>query len=244
MRYARNRIYISEKEQETIKNHKIFVAGCGIGSVIAECALRLGFENITIADGDVVEISNLNRQNYSTYDVGSPKVMSLKKRLESVNPLANITACNFELTNYNIEPALAGHHIAINALDFQSNTPFIFDDFCRQRGIPVLHPYNVGWAALLFIITPDSPKLSAITENFDGFEKVVVNFFLEEEKKRSHFRGKWIEEVLVKYEAETPKLTPPQLSVASWLLGGLCTEVLFNLATNGDIKEFPDYYFV
>ena len=63
-RYSRNRIYISDEEQEKIRNVRILLGGAGIGSVIAECALRMGFEDIVIVDGDKVELSNLNRQNY------------------------------------------------------------------------------------------------------------------------------------------------------------------------------------
>jgi tRNA A37 threonylcarbamoyladenosine dehydratase len=59
-RYARNRIYLSEDEQSKLKKIRLLLGGAGIGSVVAECALRLGIENITIVDGDVVEISNLN----------------------------------------------------------------------------------------------------------------------------------------------------------------------------------------
>ena len=68
-RYSRNRIYISEEEQERIKQVRILLGGAGIGSIIAECALRFGFENITIVDGDKVEESNLNRQNYVHSDL-------------------------------------------------------------------------------------------------------------------------------------------------------------------------------
>lgn len=94
MRYARNRIYISNAEQDDIRNCKIFLAGCGIGSVIAECALRIGFENITIADGDIVEESNLNRQNYIYSDIGLSKSNSLSRRLYDINPAANISLHN------------------------------------------------------------------------------------------------------------------------------------------------------
>lgn len=59
-RYSRNRLYVSEREQSIIKYYKIFLGGAGIGSIVAECALRLGFEHITIVDGDKVEESNLN----------------------------------------------------------------------------------------------------------------------------------------------------------------------------------------
>ncbi len=62
--------------------------GAGIGSIIAECALRMGFETITIIDGDKVEKSNLNRQNYRLEDVGNYKAESLAKRLLSINPLS------------------------------------------------------------------------------------------------------------------------------------------------------------
>lgn len=53
-RYTSNRLYVSEKEQETIKNFRIIIGGAGIGSIVAECALRFGFEHITIIDGDKV----------------------------------------------------------------------------------------------------------------------------------------------------------------------------------------------
>lgn len=63
-RYNRNRIYVSDQQQTTIKSFKVLLAGCGIGSNIAEALLRLGFETITLVDGDIVQESNLNRQNY------------------------------------------------------------------------------------------------------------------------------------------------------------------------------------
>ena len=62
-RYSRNRLYVSEKEQSLIKDYNIFLGCAGIGSIVAECALRFGFEHITIVDGGKVERSNLNRQN-------------------------------------------------------------------------------------------------------------------------------------------------------------------------------------
>ena len=53
-RYSRNRLYVSKREQSIVKDYKIFLGGAGIGSIVAECALRFGFEHITIVDGDKV----------------------------------------------------------------------------------------------------------------------------------------------------------------------------------------------
>lgn len=243
MRYARNRIYISKAEQESIKGCKIFLAGCGIGSVIAECALRMGFESITIVDGDTIELSNLNRQNYLHQDIGKSKVESIKKRLLEINPNANIITHNFFLTEHNISPLLEGHNIAINALDFDSSAPFIFDELCQKNKIPVLHPYNVGWAAFLFIIMPNGIGLTAISNKSEGFEKKVVGFFLSKMRQDSKKR-KWIEKILSDYESEKEKQSPPQLSVASWLLGACCSSIMYKLATEKKIKHFPEYYFL
>ena len=57
-RYSRNRIYVSDEEQEKIRQTRILLGGAGIGSIIAECALRFGFEKMTIVDGDKIEESN------------------------------------------------------------------------------------------------------------------------------------------------------------------------------------------
>jgi molybdopterin-synthase adenylyltransferase len=241
--YARNRIYISEAEQQQVKACKIFLAGGGIGSVVAECALRMGFENITIVDGDVVELSNLNRQNYIHADIGETKTQSIKRRLLSINPHANIKIHDFFLTENNIEPLLNGHDIAINALDFQSKTPFVFDELCQRISIPVLHPYNIGWAALLFIIMPNNIGLSTISNEYLGFEEKAVKFFLNQ-MEQDGVQWKWIESVLTEYSNENYRLPPPQLPIGSWLLGGLCTYVLYSLATNKEVKHFPDYYYL
>ena len=80
-RYSRNRIYLTKEEQQTIKSFPVILGGSGIGSVIAECALRMGFENITIIDGDQVELSNLNRQNYIEEDIATDKVNAIKKKI-------------------------------------------------------------------------------------------------------------------------------------------------------------------
>lgn len=243
MRYIRNRIYINDREQMHLKHIKILLAGCGIGSVIAECALRLGFENITIIDGDQVELSNLNRQNYINEDIDVDKTDSIKKRLLAINPNANITVYSFYLDETNIESIISGHHIAINALDFKSNVPLAFDDLCQQNNIPILHPYNIGWAGLVYVIMPKGDSLIKISSDWPGFEKKVVKYFLDKLDDSSTDK-KWILNILKKYENEKELISPPQLSVGSWLLGSLCTSILFDIAIQNPVKQFPEFYFL
>jgi len=75
-----------------IKNSSILVVGVGgVGGFIAEFLVRAGIENLTIVDGDSVDLTNVNRQVIATVDsVGKPKTQILKQRLLSINPKARI----------------------------------------------------------------------------------------------------------------------------------------------------------
>ena len=130
-RYSRNRLYVLPEEQDIISQKRILLGGAGIGSIIAECAIRFGFEKMTIVDGDVVEESNLNRQNYCQSDIGKYKAETLAKRLLAINPHAQIAYLNEMITHDNLVGLIEGHDIAINALDFNSDIPFALDEECR-----------------------------------------------------------------------------------------------------------------
>ncbi|WP_428231990.1 ThiF family adenylyltransferase [Flavobacterium sp.] len=241
-RYTRNRLYLTEEEQEIIKNFPILLAGSGIGSVIAECALRFGFEKITIVDGDQVERSNLNRQNYTEDDVDSNKVDALARRLKSINKNAEINCLDFFLTVENVGDHIKGHKAAVNALDFSSPVPLIFDTACQKLDIPILHPYNIGWGSLVTVIAKDGLLLNAIVNPDEQFNEVTM---VEYASSYMRFWGnpqKWIDSIVEKYKNEKESLPPPQLSIASWSVAAVCTHLLYNIATGKKFKKFPEFY--
>ncbi len=241
-RYSRNRLYLTAEEQEIIKNFPILLAGSGIGSVIAECALRFGFEKITIVDGDHVERSNLNRQNYTEDDINTNKVDALAKRLKSINKNAEINCIDFFLTVENIGNHIKGHKAAINALDFSSPVPLIFDTTCQKLNIPILHPYNIGWGSLVTIIAKDGLLLDTIANPDKEFNEVTM---VEYASSYLRFWGKpqkWIDDIIEKYKKENEDLPPPQLAIASWSVAALCTHLLYNIATGKKFKKFPEFY--
>lgn len=241
-RYNRNRIYISDDEQKKICNTKILIGGAGIGSIIAECALRIGFEDITIVDGDKVDLSNLNRQNYTKSDIGKYKAECLSKRLLKINPNAKIQHYNVFIDNNNMLELLSDITIAINALDFKNNIPFVFDKLCSEKKIPVIHPYNFGWGAFLTIIKPDGYQLTEISSCYEGFELKMAEF-LARYCNFWNMPYRWIDEVITSYKKESEKLPPPQLSIASWIVAGYCVNAMFDIATGRKVKYFPKFYF-
>ena len=100
------------------KRAKIGIAGAGgLGSNIAISLARLGIGNIKIVDYDVVEPSNLNRQQYYIKDIGEFKVNALKRNLEEINPFINVQAIIKKLDKDNIAEVFAEEDIIIEAFD-------------------------------------------------------------------------------------------------------------------------------
>ena len=242
--YRRNYLYISTEQQEKMKNYRIVIGGCGLGSVIAECALRLGFENICIVDGDKVELSNLNRQNYTYVDIGRFKVDVLKERLLHINPNAQIRSiCEF-LTIDNIYKHLNQRFdLAINTIDFTSGIPFLFDEICSSTYIPVMHPLNLGWGACVIIIDQQSRKLSELGLDYKGFELSMAQHIFDELRRVENVPG-YLADIIKKYTSiKNQGISPPQLSVGSWMVASMSTTLMYNLCINKSVKIFPEVYF-
>lgn len=239
-RYSRNRLYIMPEEQELISKCKLVLGGAGLGSNIAECALRLGVENICIIDGDTVELSNLNRQNYLYSDIGLYKSQVLYRRLKGINPDANITYITEFIDKNNIEKFLKGASIAINALDFTSDIPHFFDESCVDHNITVLHPYNLGWAALVAIVNSKQSLLSQL-EGSHQFELRMGEYIVKSLGEKG-CDASWLSNIITRLKNEGGNI--PQLSVGSWATAGLCTSLLFRIITSQKIKVFPEFYYV
>ena len=78
---------------EILKNANVLIVGLGgVGSFAAEFIVRAGVGNVTIVDGDTVDITNVNRQLPALHStVGQPKVGIVGDRLMDINPELNLT---------------------------------------------------------------------------------------------------------------------------------------------------------
>lgn len=89
--------------REKLKGKKIGIAGCGgLGSNLAINLVRMGADNFVLVDFDVIEASNLNRQQYFQEDIGKPKVEVLKETLLKINPKCEIRISKQALNPNNI----------------------------------------------------------------------------------------------------------------------------------------------
>lgn len=96
----RTELLYGEKDMNKLKNAHVLVVGLGgVGSFAAEFLCRAGVGEMTIVDGDVVDVTNINRQLIALHStVGKPKVELVKERLLDINPNLKLTVIKEFLT--------------------------------------------------------------------------------------------------------------------------------------------------
>lgn len=89
----RAELLFKEEGINKLKNANVLVVGLGgVGSFAAEFLARAGVGSMTIVDGDVVDITNINRQLPALHStIGLPKVELMADRIKDINPELNLT---------------------------------------------------------------------------------------------------------------------------------------------------------
>ncbi len=101
-----------------IKHSIVGIAGLGgLGSTVALALTRVGIGTLILADFDVVEPSNLNRQQYFTHQIGIPKVEALRETLFKVNPYVKVITHQVRVERGNVEKIFKEAEVIVEAFD-------------------------------------------------------------------------------------------------------------------------------
>ncbi|HNX00639.1 MAG TPA: sulfur carrier protein ThiS adenylyltransferase ThiF [Candidatus Cloacimonadota bacterium] len=96
----------------------VAIAGAGgLGSVVAVSLARVGIGRLIIADFDVIEPTNLNRQQYFQDQVGMAKVLALQENLHRINPHSQYLMHHALVTEDNIVDLFGEADIMVEAFD-------------------------------------------------------------------------------------------------------------------------------
>lgn len=115
---------------QVIKTSIIGIAGVGgLGSAIAIALARTGVGQIILADFDVVEPSNLNRQQFFVDQIGMPKVYALRDTLQRISPYVRVTACHLRLAADNIATVFGHAQILVEAFDQAEQKAMLVETF-------------------------------------------------------------------------------------------------------------------
>ncbi|AOY75248.1 sulfur carrier protein ThiS adenylyltransferase ThiF [Clostridium formicaceticum] len=103
---------------EKVKKAAVGIAGLGgLGSNIAISLARIGIGKLVLIDFDVVEPSNLNRQQYFVKHIGMLKTEAMKELISLINPFVEVEVKNLFLDAGNIENCFKEVDIIVEAFD-------------------------------------------------------------------------------------------------------------------------------
>ncbi|MGH1339310.1 MAG: molybdopterin-synthase adenylyltransferase MoeB [Aureispira sp.] len=144
--------------QARLKAAKVLVIGAGgLGCPTLQYLAAAGVGTIGIIDGDVLDLSNLQRQIlYATSDVGEYKAVAAKRRLEALNPLLTVQIYPYELTKDNALELMQMYDIVVDGSDnfatrylvndasVITETPLVYGSIFKFEGQVAVFNYKNG----------------------------------------------------------------------------------------------------
>jgi adenylyltransferase/sulfurtransferase len=140
-RYSRHIILpeVGAEGQSKLLESKVFMIGAGgLGSPVAYYLAAAGVGTIGIADADVVDMSNLQRQIiHNQGRVGMPKVESARETIRALNPDVEVRTYNYRVEAENIREIIRDYDLVIDGCD-NFPTRFLVNDACFFEGKPLV----------------------------------------------------------------------------------------------------------
>jgi molybdopterin/thiamine biosynthesis adenylyltransferase len=163
LRYSRQ-IMLPEMDvagQQKLLDASVLIVGMGgLGCPAAMYLAAAGIGHLIIADDDIVELTNLQRQiAHSQSDLGTAKVDSVQQTLKGLNPDLKITAVQQRLSGNDLERVVSSADIVVDACD-NFTSRFAINRACISHGKPLVSGAAIrmeGQVAVFDSSNPESP---------------------------------------------------------------------------------------
>jgi molybdopterin/thiamine biosynthesis adenylyltransferase len=239
----RNGGYVPAELQAKIRKTRLLIAGCGIGSTIAEAAVRLGFEHLSLVDGDVIEAHNLNRQSYDHADI------ALGARLKRINPHVTLTERPEFITPANAKACVEASDVVFDTIDFLDiNAITAVHDEAHRQGKPVISAVSAGWGAVALYFPRSEHPVTSFRRIFNlpetgavQNESYVKHFAPLIERLKSRLDPKVAEamaKALTVMEDGTP-CPAPHVSAGAYAVASLSVTLMARVLHGEPVAEAP-----
>lgn len=188
--FSRNLGWVTQDEQQTIRNAKLAICGAGgVGAWHAINHARIGFSRFSLADFDEYDIENFNRQACAKMStVKRLKVEALAEELLDINPEAQIDIFEEGVHTDNVDAFLSDSDVYLDGLDFFAiDARRLLFAACEAKNIPAITaaPLGFGTSFLCF------DEQSMTFEEYFGFEgkselEQFARFYLGLSPKAAH----------------------------------------------------------
>ena len=145
-RFLRTSLIFGDDNINKLSSCNVAVFGIGgVGGYVSEALARSGVGKHTLIDGDVVSVSNINRQIIAlTSTVGKFKADVMKERILDINPDAEVKTINSVITHENIgDFKLCDYDYVVDAID-DIKAKLALVKFCYDNSIPIISAMGAG----------------------------------------------------------------------------------------------------
>ncbi len=142
----RTEILMGEEALERMKNLRVMVIGLGgVGSFAAEFLTRAGVGNMTIVDGDTVDLSNTNRQLPALHStVGRRKTAVMAERMMDINPALVLTVRDEFINPETVKDLITNDFDYIfDCIDSIQPKQYVIVA-CKQKGVRIVSSMGAG----------------------------------------------------------------------------------------------------
>src|SRR6185436_11863402 len=157
-RYSRHFLLpqVGEKGQRKLLRSKVLLIGAGgLGSPTALYLAAAGVGTIGLMDGDVVDVSNLQRQIlHSTKDVGRPKVESGTEAIRALNPDVNVISLPTRIDVDNVMGIIKDYDLVVDGSD-NFDTRYLMNDACYLAGKTNIHGSIFQFEGMASVFAPN-----------------------------------------------------------------------------------------
>ena len=144
--FTRTELLIGSEGIEKLRNARIVLFGLGgVGSYIAEALARVDVRSLIIVDGDIVDITNINRQLIAdNTTIGKNKTELVKQRISLINPeIEVITISKFVKNEEDIKFIDKSVDYVIDAID-DFDAKIIIIKKSKEMGIKIISSMGTG----------------------------------------------------------------------------------------------------
>jgi len=173
LRYSRQIMLpqIDVAGQEKLLASRILIVGAGgLGSPAAMYLAAAGVGRLVIADHDVVELSNLQRQLlHRDSDIGRPKAVSARDTLHAINPDVAITPLATRLQGPQLAEEVSAADLVLDCSD-NFDTRYAVNAACVRHRTPLVSGAAIrleGQVAVFDARNPDSPCYQCLYRDGD-----------------------------------------------------------------------------
>jgi tRNA threonylcarbamoyladenosine dehydratase len=245
VRTNRNKLKITEEEQNTLKNKTIGIVGLSVGqSVALTMCMERCCGKLKLADFDELELSNMNRLRTGLFNLGQKKVIVAAREIAEIDPYIEIEIFDRGVTVENMDEFFDGLDLLVevcDGLDVKLNSRLK----ARELGIPVVMDTNDRGMVDIerFDLEPQRELLHGLVTKED-LER--INTYSPEERMKFIYR-------IISYENTSEKLkqSMKQISktITSWpqlassvVLGGAVTTDVARRILLGELQISGRFY--